>query len=273
MNLQEFCETYGYSESTVKNKWSWVQMKILKDKGIKVVKTGRGAKVSFEELADDYPRAITMFQEELPRDLFVSTDLNMINWDFQVFLAIVTTPMLVFRGTLEQLLQYMMVPVSAESKEKVKEALFNLTKGGFIGLMEDISTTEMYFTASLIREKEIKMKINYQMLITCQRLAEEENKRSWIPLLKTWLGVQMLSDKESYEIVDLQNLTGLSAYQIRESNKILNKNDIYRSSRAFLKFNKCLGSKAELNVFYNEDVALLPDDFRTQREKKCGGIG
>ena len=36
MTLQELCEKYNYSESTVKNKWSSVQLKIFKDYGITI---------------------------------------------------------------------------------------------------------------------------------------------------------------------------------------------------------------------------------------------
>lgn len=262
MTLTEFCEKYGYSESTVKAKWTQVQLKLIKDKGIKVVKKGRGDKAEYIEEIDNYPRAVTMFHENAT-DLLVTTDLNMINWDFHVFLAIVTTPMYVFRGTIEQLLQYMMAPISAESKKKAQEAIDSLIEKGFIGLIQDKSTSEGYFTLTLQRDKEVKMKISYQMLLTCKQLADEENKRSWVPLLKTWLGVQMLSELEQYRVEDLQKLTGLSTYQIRESNKILTKHELYRTSRAFYTFNRCIGTKVDLNGFYNEDIAELPAGYIT----------
>lgn len=251
MTLKEFCEKYGYSESTVKAKWGQVQLKIMKDKGIKIIKKGRGEKVEFIEEIESYPRALTMFEEGIS-DLFVTTDLNMINWDFHVFLAIVTTPMRVFRGTVEQLLQYMMVPVSAESKERVIMALNNLVEGGFIAYIIDTSTTEGYFTVTLVREKEVKMKISYQMLLTCKQLAEKENKRSWIPLLKMWLGVQMLADNQPYTAAQIQNLTGLSMYQIRECDRILRKNDIYKTQKIYLEQTVCLGKNVDLNGFYND---------------------
>ena len=251
MTLKEFCLKYGYTENTVKKKWTQIQLKILKDTGVKVVKQGRGERTEYVEEMDSYPRALTMF-EEGASDLFVSADLNMINWDFHIFLAIVTTPMRVFRGTIEQLLQYMMVPISAESKEKVQIALNNLVEGGFIGYIVDTSTTEGYFTVTLVREKEVKMKINYQMLLTCKQLAEEENKRSWVPLLKMWLGVQMLADEQPYTAAQLQQLTGLSAYQIRECDRILKKNEIYKTQKVYLDQTTCLGKNVDLNGFYNE---------------------
>lgn len=263
MTLQELCEKYGYSESTVKNKWSTIQLKLFKDYGIKITKHGRGANVTYEEENDRYPHAVTMFHESSPRDIFVTTDLSLINWDFHIFLAIVTTPMGVFRGTISQLLQYMTIPDTPENCRRAQEGINNLINNGFIGYMLDTTTTENYITLAIVREKEVKMSISYQMMLTCKELADIEGKRSWIPLLKTWIGVQMLSDEEYYTISDLQELTGLSAYQLREANKILNKNNIYRSSRAFRKFDQCLGQKVDLNAFYNDDIMELPEGFTT----------
>ena len=260
MTLQELCEKYGYAESTVKNKWSATQLKIFKDYGIKITKIGRGSNVSYQEENDRYPRAITMFHES-PRDIFVTTDLNLINWEFHIFLAIVTTPMGVFRGTLSQLLQYMTIPDTAENIKHAQDGINNLINNGFIGYMLDTTTDEKYITLAIVREKEVKMSINYQMILTCKELADLEGKRSWIPLLKTWIGVQMLSEKKYYTVTDLQELTGLSTYQLREANKILNKNAIYRSSRMFQSVDRCLGQKVELNAFYNDDVMELPEDF------------
>jgi hypothetical protein len=251
VTLQELCQKYGYSEGTIKKKWPQTQLKILKDTGVKIVKKGRGDSTEYIEEIEQYPRAITMFQEE-SSELFVSVDLNMINWDFHVFLAIVTTPMHVFRGTIDQLLQYMSVPPTADTRQKVFDALKSLVEGGFISYILDKSTSEEYFTLSLVREKEVKMRISYQMLLTCKELAEEEHKRSWIPLLKMWLGVQMLAEDQPYTVARLQALTGLSVYQIRECDRILQKNEIYRTKKVFVEPTVCLGKNVDLNGFYND---------------------
>ena len=49
MTLQEFCQKYNYAEGTVKKKWPQVQLKILKDTGVKVTKRGRGESVEYIE--------------------------------------------------------------------------------------------------------------------------------------------------------------------------------------------------------------------------------
>lgn len=50
---------------------------------------------------------------------------------------------------------------------------------------------------------------------------------------------------------ELESITGLSAYQVREAKKLLEKDDIFRTSRAYIAFNTCVGSQVELNGFFN----------------------
>ena len=68
MNIEEFCAKYGYSESTVRNKWAQVQKTIQKKTGILIEKSGRGSKVKFTEIFPD-DRALTMFDET--KDTFI----------------------------------------------------------------------------------------------------------------------------------------------------------------------------------------------------------
>ena len=249
MTLKEVCEKFGYSESTVKTQFSKVQQKLLKDKNIKLVKTGRGNNVVYYEEALEDKRALTMYQEP-QHEIFISQDLTLINWEFHIFLAIVTTPMKTFRGTIEQLLQYMDIPVSSGNKEKALEAIKQLIEKHFIGYWLD-PTDDSYFSLIIYRKVEEEMKIDYIMLLICKELADKHNKKSWIPLLKTWVGVQLLEKSQPYTLARLQQLTGLSAYQIRDCNKILKENDIYITSRAYNGMTRCLGSMVDLNGFYN----------------------
>lgn len=252
MTLKEVCSKYGYSENTVKSKFSTVQAKILKDKGIYLTKTGRGANVVYHEEIRSDNRALTMFQEP-PHDIFMTSDLSLFNWDFHIFLAIVTTPMATFRGTIDQLLEYMAVPITDANKQKASEAIQNLINKELIGYWVD-PTDKDYFSLMIYHKVELEMRISYRMITICKEIAENmgERKRSWIPLLKTWLGVQMLEDQQPYTVAELQALTGLSAYQIRECNKALQHNEIYRTTKAYAAFNKCLGTNVDLNAFYND---------------------
>lgn len=252
MTIKEVCEKYGYAESTVKTQFTKVQAKILKEKHIKLVKKGRGAAAYYEEEVEpECCRALTMFQEEPHELLLTEGDVSFVNWTFHVFLALVTTPMRVFRGTVEQLCQYMDIPVTPANKDACKIAIDELVTKKLIQCSLD-PTDENYFTMNILRKTEREYKINYQMLLTCKELAEKANKKKWLPLLKTWIGVQMLEENQPYTVAQLQSLTGLSAYQLRECNKILKDNDIYKTSRAYAAMNLCLGTNVELNAFYNQ---------------------
>ena len=45
--------------------------------------------------------------DEVREEMILSNDtLKLMNWDFMCFLAIITTPMLVFRGSYEDFLKY-----------------------------------------------------------------------------------------------------------------------------------------------------------------------
>ena len=80
------------------------------------------------------------------------------------------------------------------------------------------------------------------------RIAEKYNKRSWIPLLKTWFGIQIMYERQPYTINDLKRVTGLSDYQIRTSNQILKESHIYITSRAYNCYCRCMGSYVDLNA-------------------------
>ena len=92
------------------------------------------------------------------------------------------------------------------------------------------------------------MHIDKGMVTTCKLLGEKYHKRSWVPLLKTWLGVQMMAERQPYTISDLQKVTGLSEYQIRTSNNILRECLVYRTSRAYYCYCRWVGVHVDLNV-------------------------
>jgi predicted transcriptional regulator len=172
---------------------------------------------------------------------------KLLNWDFMVFLAIVTTPMLVFRGSFEDFLRYVEVTVTDKNIKLLKESLSNLEERNYISYDLD-RTDSNYFVAAICRKTEEEMQIGIGMIRDCKRLAEKYHKRSWVPILKTWLGVEMLSKTQPYTMEDLQKVTGLSAYQIKESNKVLKESCIFRTSKAYANYQQCIGTRVDLNI-------------------------
>lgn len=49
MNLQQFCEKYGYAESTVTKTFPQVQRNILTKYGVEIIKVGKGKKAEYIE--------------------------------------------------------------------------------------------------------------------------------------------------------------------------------------------------------------------------------
>jgi hypothetical protein len=249
MTLQEVCMKLDLSESSVKTNFARTQ-KILLRKNIKLIKKGRGAAATYEiEYLNDN-RAMTIY-EELKEDIILSNEsIEFPNWEFLVFLAIVTTPMIVFRGSYKEFLQYVQMKDSENNLKNLKEALEGLASRDIIVYMID-KTDENYFIATIYRKIEEDMKIGIDMVKECKRLQEKYHKQSFIPLLKTWLGVQILVENQPFVIRDIVNITGLSEYAVKESHKILKESEIYKASRAFKTINCCVGVSAELNGFYN----------------------
>lgn len=252
MTILEVAEKYGVSESSLKNAFPRTQASILKKHGVKILKEGRGASAVYREEWMDDQRALTMYQETKDSVMINSEQLSMINWDFQVFLGIITTPMLVFRGSYEDFLKYITVPVNGNNLWELRIALEHLAARDYIHYQID-KTNSNYFMAALWYQTEKDMEIGIEMVRTCQQLAQAYHKRSWVPLLKTWIGVQLMAKHQPYTMQELAHATGLSEYQIRESSKILKECEIFKTSRAYIDYQRCIGTNVDLNheAFYN----------------------
>lgn len=247
MTLKEVAEKYGMSESSLKNAFPRSQASIEKKYGVRIVKQGRGDKaVYYEDFIEDDQRALTMYEEPKEHFAISQEQLAMVNWDFHVFLGIITTPMLVFRGSYTDFLKYIQAPITNNNLWELKMALEHLAARDYISYQVD-KTNEEYFIAALWRKTELDMEIGIEMVCTCKRLAELNNKRSWVPLLKTWLGVEILSKKQPFTMKELGAMIGLSEYQIRESCKVLESSAVFKRSRAYLDYQTCVGSTVDLN--------------------------
>ena len=253
MTLAELCLKYHVSESSIKTAFPRTQKAIQKKYGVRIVKEGRGNTAEYFEQFEDDGRAPTIYDEVKDEIIIDSESFKLMDWDFLVFLAIIITPMRVFRGTYEDLLRYIEIRVSNQNIMSIKHALGQLKSKGFINYEVDATTNENYLVAYIYRNVEQQMHIDTGMVKVCKRLAEKYNKRSWIPLLKTWLGIQMMYDRQPYTINDLKKVTGLSEYQIKTSNQILKDSQVYRTSRAYNCYCRCMGNYVDLNVsaFYN----------------------
>ena len=255
MTRQELCEKYNLSEDAVKNKLGRTKQKMLKQYNLVLTKTGRGDKADYqvEFAAGGDKRANTMMQEN-QREIMIAEKgfSNLLDFNFMVFLAICTTPMGTFYGSYDDFLDYVEIKKSKNNVNNLKEALNMLAAAEYIEYTVDKTNTD-YFNAFLFKRTRETMAISLDMAERCQKLAKKNEKKSWIPLLKTWIGVQYVYDKQPFTIAELCAVTGLSPYQIRESKKVLEKDNLFVTSRAYASYERCIGSNVELNGIYKEN--------------------
>ena len=64
MSLEELCEKYKVSQSSVLTKFKRTQESILKKYGVNIIKVGRGAAAEYLESLDNTTRAMTLYEEQ-----------------------------------------------------------------------------------------------------------------------------------------------------------------------------------------------------------------
>ena len=193
---------------------------------------------------------LTLYNEIKDDIAFDEESIRLMTWPFLVFLTIIATPMLVFRGSYEDFLQYIQLKISKENLQALKDTLQELNEREYISYTID-KTDNNYFVAALYRKREEQMHIGINMVRTCKQIADAANKRSWVPLLKTWIGMQMMAEKGLFTREDLVAVTGLSIYQITESKKLLEANELFKTTQVYADYQTCVGTQVELNGFYN----------------------
>ena len=140
MTIAELCEKYSVSESSVKTAFPRTLKALLKKYGVRIIKEGRGAAAEYYEQWEDDGRADSIY-EEVKDDIIIDNEsFKLMDWDFLVFLAIIITPMRVFRGTYEDLLRYIEIKVTPYNLNLVKYALNELKSKGFINYEVDVRT-------------------------------------------------------------------------------------------------------------------------------------
>lgn len=250
MTAQELSQKYGISENSILTNFPRAQKSIIKKYQIKIEKEGRGQAATYLEIPLVNDRAMSMYEETKDNFALDSASFALTSADFCCLVAIILTPMMVFRGSFKDFCHYMQINDSKENIAAIKEALTRLDSQDYINFIID-KTDNNYFAAILYRKAEQDMQVGIDMVKNCKKIADEHNKRSWVPLLKTWLGVQLAAENQPFTIAELEAITGLSKYQITESKKLLESNDMFKTSKAYKSYCRCVGQNVDLNAFYN----------------------
>lgn len=262
MTRKELSEKYNLTESSIKSNFTRIQASMMKKYGLILTKTGRGEKTDYQvtDSEGNEGRALALSQEANRQVMIAQGSLKTMDFNFIVFLGICLTPMKTFYGSYEGFLEYIELPKSKENIQNLKDALNDLAAAEYIEYIID-KTNDNYFNVFIFKKVREDMAISLDMTMRCQKLAKQNNKQSWVPLLKTWVGMQYVYDKQPFTVKELCAITGLTPYQIRESKKILEKDNLFITSRAYIDYEHCIGSNLELNGIYETN--------RIAANKKC----
>lgn len=263
--MEELCRQYEVQESHVRHNFKQFSKDILKNYNIKLTKIGRGKNIYFlEEYINEWtgePWNGYIWDKNKDEIIFSDKTLSLplTNLDFTVFLALLFAPMNAIATSYEGLAYYLEMPITEESVLKLRASLKNLEKNQIIMLQHDslkenvdeLPEEEKEFFIAVLRAgitMNASIKFDKEKIQVCKQLAQQYRKRSFIPMLKVWLGIEHLKEKQPFTITQLQEITGLSLYNIRESIKILENSNIFLRTRAYANYMRCLGSEYDMTA-------------------------
>lgn len=251
MSLEELCKKYNISQSSVLTKFKRTQESILKKYGVNIVKVGRGVAAEYMESLDNNSRAMTLYKEEGNTLFYIDAEIIGLEiWEFMILVVLLVKPELVFRGTYKILAGYLDKKATPANLGAIKQAIENLKNKGHILFAED---TDGYFIIGLRRQAEKKIvDLQLDVIKKCHEIAEINHKKDWVPLTKIIAAAIYLKNKEPYTVEDIKKLTGLTEYNIRESKKLLQENNLviyHKESVSDGEDIYCIGSSADINGF------------------------
>lgn len=251
MSLEELCTKYKVSQSSVLTKFKRTQESILKKYGVSIIKVGRGASAEYLESLDSGSRAMTLYEEQNNTLFYMDAEIIGLElWEFMILIALLAKPELVFRGTYKMLIEYLDKRATPANLGAIKQAIINLKNRGHILFAED---SDEYFIIGLRRQAEKKIvDLQLDVIKKCHEIAEINHKKDWVPLTKIIAAAMYLKDREPCTVEDIKQLTGLTEYNIRESKKLLQENNLVIYHKENICDGNdiyCIGSSADINGF------------------------
>ena len=245
MTIEEIVEMFGYSQNSIKKNFKRTAEAIKKKYNIDLVKCTTKDGTRYQIFEDT--RALTIYQET--DDIFITLEsLSYEEYEFYIFLAVAASPFGAFRGKREDLLKYIGIKDNKKNIQILNKVLDFLVEKECIGYDEDGDYIIVYLRSHL----ENKYPVKIDMLRESRRIADENHKNfNKIPqLMQVWEAVRICEENQPFTYADLAKMTGLSYKQIRDVKRLLESNDVFKTSRAGSYF-LCEGMKVDLNAFIN----------------------
>jgi hypothetical protein len=192
-SIEELASTYNLSISTIKRNFKRTQETLKEKYGISLQKQGRGDETLYYIQDFDFVdtgRAVTLYKSVEKNLLPAQTAAGLLDLHFLIFIAIVSSPNLVFRGNYVDLLNYIEIKPTVENIRTTQQTLQSLADKDYIMYMQD-KTDSMYFMAAILRRTEKQMELEIDAVLQFQRITNGTRK-SWIPLMKTYIALNFL---------------------------------------------------------------------------------
>ena len=229
MNAEQVSEVLNISVDSLKKNFKQTVLSAQK-KGIILEKEGRGKNVKYTLTPI---RAETLFKEEEKEVNLHKESLELNNWELSVLLAVLLTPMKVFRGTEKQLLEYLDNSVQASNKVKAKEAVNSLVEKDFLINFTD----EDIIYVGIKRKIEKEIELNSAMVSKSKTLAKKNSIRDWQNVFKVWLSIKILCTTFDTKITaeEIVRMTDLNTKMVNKCIKALENNNYINTKKIFAK--------------------------------------
>lgn len=210
------------------------QDSILKKYGVAIIKEGRGASASYREEKTSKLKesSVNEMKEDLRNRMKLNeTYFTFVNGAFLILLGVISAPYMLFRGTREELLNFIGIKNCGYGMSLLEDALLDLVDKELVGYEEDEDLLIIYVR----RWAERDLQLNSAMVEECRFIAWRHNKGDkefWMDLLKVWVGIQLCVTGQSFSNDELILITGLKEEQLQYYKKLLAADQLFRKSKA-----------------------------------------
>lgn len=222
MTKQELANYLQISENSISKDFPKIQKK-YKDKGIEILKFGRGQRAEyFINKINKQP--LTLYNSQSV--IYLSDELIAIpEFAFLTAIALTLEKDTLNHKSYKDFLLFLEMDLTYQNLKLLKNSLVYLDAKGFITYKQDTSNRN-YFLASWSIELKKQYKTQIKLLQEIKKLINKEKKsdKYIIYALKTLVGIKILSGKIITK-AEFCNRFNLSIYQFDECTKILIKHN------------------------------------------------
>lgn len=216
MTLEEFCETYGYSQSSVKTNFKRTAAAFKKKYGKELIRQ--------KQLKDGYiikENSTFILYEEIKK-LLGRQILTDDNFKFFIIEGILTSPFAAFRGTKKDFLNHIGIEVNQNNLLKLKNLLDELKLKKYINYNVDEDVFIIFPKNNELYQLKLK-----DIVQTCKEIVRKNhnNKDKFFQLIIVWIIMYYCFYGKGLSYENISYLTGLSKAQIRNVKDLLLTNE------------------------------------------------